>query len=86
MKETIYKILESKVKLLTYTSREEYTKEAAKEISEMVYEFIEQVSFEPIDFFKSSSDKTWIKADNERWPDSFTMEQMFNYWLTNIKR
>jgi hypothetical protein len=86
MEETIYKILESKVKLLTYTSREAYTKEAAEEISSihytssLIYEFME-----------------WVKTtceveDSNLWYYPYkdltfsTSKELYKYWLKNIRQ
>ena len=83
MKETIYKILESKVKLLTYASREAYTKEAAEEISEHVFEFMDWVKRSCEIESGAEGDYVWYYVYKQIAFD--TSEELYKYWLKNIK-
>lgn len=83
MKDEIYKILESKVKLLTYASREAYTKEAAEEISEMTFEFMDWVKRSCEIEASVEGDYVWYYIYKQIAFD--TSEELYNYWITNIK-
>ena len=85
MEETIYKILESKVKLLTYTSREAYTKEAAEEISEHVFEFLAWIKYN-CTTTKLGNDTFWSYTTINGWPEGCNKSSaLYDYWLKNIR-